>query len=42
MYTFDKLEMALCDLDFDFSVIALTETWNAYSKKSLFRPDSVV
>jgi hypothetical protein len=35
---FDKLEQLIINLDHEFDVIALTETWNSNEKSHLFKP----
>lgn len=35
---FDKLQYLINDIDFQFDIIALTETWNDENKKHLFQP----
>ena len=35
---FEKLEYLLADVDCNFDIIALTETWNPEDKKELFTP----
>ena len=35
----DNLECLLHDLDFDFDIIPLSETWNPENKKQLFSPN---
>ena len=38
---FDNLELLLHDLDHNFDIIALTETWNPENKKHLFSPKNI-